>query len=551
VCQVTSLFLVCFRNRCVEVGLVMQVQKALLKLWKASCSHIHLEDSARDIEVALREVLSFERMLLRIVDVAHHQVYTVAEQPLKLPQNDHKKSLSKSQMGRMLRWSRSDQVLLSGRSSGGAPAALLPESIDQNTLAVPLCHSSIHAGLLLVGYPARPLSQGDIETIRLLAEPIAVAVSNHFQLHELASLREAAEAERGALLRRLGRTDLGEQIIGEASGLRTVMERVDLVASSDAPVMILGETGSGKELIARALHTRGSRSSGPFIRVNCGAIPSELVDSQLFGHEKGAFTGADQTRRGWFERADGGTLFLDEIGELPLEAQVRFLRVLQDGFVERVGSDAPVHVDVRVVAATHRDLAQMVSEGKFREDLWYRVAVFPILLPPLRERIDDIPELAAHFAERAAMRFGLSPVVPASEDISLLQSYRWPGNIRELGAVIDRAAILGNGKSLEIALALGLNKSVPKTAVDDGSADFSPKPHPSTSASIGRDSSEEFEDLSIDFVMRRHIERVLQKTLGKVEGPGGAAEILKINPHTLRARMRKLGIQWNRFRRCP
>jgi transcriptional regulator with GAF, ATPase, and Fis domain len=330
------------------------------------------------------------------------------------------------------------------------------------------------------------------------------------------------------------------------------MERVQLVAASDAPVIVLGETGAGKELIARALHTRGPRRDGPFIRVNCGAIPPELIDSQLFGHEKGAFTGAEQSRQGWFERANGGTLFLDEIGELPMEAQVRFLRVLQDGFIERVGSENPVHVDVRVVAATHRDLASMVAGGKFREDLWYRVAVFPILLPPLRERRSDIPELAFHFADRAAKRFGLSPVQPTARDIELLQSYHWPGNIRELGAVIDRAAILGDGKSLEVAAALGLGneRAHQISAPASQSNPVAPLALEADQREIQLASlrSDSHEDLSIDNAMRRHIEFVLEKSKGKIEGKGGAAELLAINPHTLRARMRKLKIKWNKFR---
>lgn len=527
------------------VGAKQQVtaDQALVKLWKASCTHIQLDESVRGIEESLRQVVVFQRMLLRIVDGVHHQIYSVAERPPCEPPNDHKKLLSDSQMAQVLRWCRGDRPLISGHKSSGMLSMLLPEATSENVLAIPLHHDSHHAALLLTIARGQIFGQDEIELIQRLSEPIAVAVSNHFQLHELASLREAAEAEKGALLRRLGRTDLGDQIIGETSGLKTVMDRVNLVASSDAPVMILGETGSGKELIARALHTRGSRAGGPFIRVNCGAIPPELIDSQLFGHEKGAFTGADQSRRGWFERADGGTLFLDEIGELPLEAQVRFLRVLQDGFVERVGSDKPVHVDVRVVAATHRDLAYMVSVGKFREDLWYRVAVFPILLPPLRDRKDDIPELATHFAERAAIRFGLNPVTPTADDILLLQSYGWPGNIRELGAVIDRAAILGNGKSLEMALALGLNRSQSQPAPTNT---MFPPPH-GPAPQMNTPGAQE--DLSIDSVMRRHIERVLQSTLGKIEGPGGAAEILQINPHTLRARMRKLGIRWNSFRK--
>ena len=258
------------------------------------------------------------------------------------------------------------------------------------------------------------------------------------------------------------------------------------------------------------------------MRVNCGAIPHELIDSQLFGHEKGAFTGATECRQGWFERADGGTLLLDELGELPLAAQVRLLRVLQDGWLDRVGSQKPVSVDVRILAATHRDLPRMVAEGKFREDLWYRLAVFPIVIPSLREHREDIPELARHFAARAAARFGLYPVEPTEEDIGLLISYSWPGNIRELAAVIDRAAILGDGKQLEVAKSLGL-PSLPfeaKSALPEFSR-ASPK-------SIAAADIAPLED-----VVRRHIESALAAASGRIEGTRGAAQLLKINPHTL------------------
>jgi transcriptional regulator with GAF, ATPase, and Fis domain len=370
-----------------------------------------------------------------------------------------------------------------------------------------------------------------------LQEPMSVALDNDARLEELATLRDAAEAEKQSLLRRLGRSDSGDTIVGNASGLAQVMQRVDLVSRSEVPVLILGETGTGKELIARAIHNRSARHDGPILRVNCGAIPRELIDSQLFGHEKGAFTGANESRQGWFERADQGTLFLDEIGELPLDAQVRFLRVLQDGFVERVGGTAPIRVDVRVVAATHRDLAAMVQQGKFREDLWYRIAVFPILLPPLRERTEDIPALARHFAQRAAIRFGLAPVEPTEADFELLHSYHWPGNIRELGAVIDRAAILGNGDSLELAAALGV--AAPR-------GPYSATTDVVTGANVVQRPGQKI--ATLNEAMRAHIEAALRATRGRVEGARGAARVLGINPHTLRARMRKLGVNWAVFR---
>jgi transcriptional regulator with GAF, ATPase, and Fis domain len=271
------------------------------------------------------------------------------------------------------------------------------------------------------------------------------------------------------------------------------------------------------------------------MRVNCGAIPLDLIDSQLFGHERGAFTGAVETRQGWFERADGGTLLLDEVGELPLAAQVRLLRILQDGWLERVGGHQSINVDVRIVAATHRDLAAMVTEKKFREDLWYRIAVFPVHLPPLRARTEDISELARHFAQRAATRFVLSPVMPSAEDIALLMAYSWPGNIRELGAVIDRAAILGDGKRLEVAQALGITTS--QTAVWGEGDPQRPAPV-STRVPLQ----------TLDAAMKQHIEGVLALTKGRIEGKRGAAARLEINPHTLRARMRKLKIDWTKFR---
>jgi hydrogenase-4 transcriptional activator len=258
----------------------------------------------------------------------------------------------------------------------------------------------------------------------------------------------------------------------------------------------------------------------------------------LFGHEKGSFTGAGDLRQGWFERADGGTLFLDEIGELPLPAQVRLLRVLQEHQFERVGGQQAINVDVRIVAATHRDLAMMVKSGAFREDLWYRINVFPILLPPLRERTEDIPALAQHFAHRAANRFGLAYVEPSAADLKVLMSYPWPGNIRELGAVIDRAAILGNGKTLEIVAALGAGGPVmvvpPTVAMDQQPDGIGLMP------TVGL--------ATLDAAMKAHIERALMATRGRVEGNRGAAKILGINPHTLRARMRKLGIKWDEYR---
>jgi transcriptional regulator with GAF, ATPase, and Fis domain len=298
-------------------------------------------------------------------------------------------------------------------------------------------------------------------------------------------------------------------------------------------VLIFGETGTGKEVVARAVHAQSRRHRGPMVRVNCGALTPGLVDSELFGHERGSFTGAVATRQGWFERADGGTLFLDEIGELSLDAQVRLLRILQDGTFERVGGTRPLTVDVRVVAATHRDLQEMVAARQFREDLWYRIGVFPIRLPPLRERLEDVPAMAAHFARRAGNRLGGAPLVPSASDIELMLAYSWPGNVRELAAVIERAAILGGGRELRIAAALGVTNNVARPGVPAGDDRARPAAAPVE---------------PLDAAMRRHIEGALRVTGGRIEGARGAATVLRINPHTLRARMKKLGVDWAQFR---
>jgi transcriptional regulator with GAF, ATPase, and Fis domain len=324
-----------------------------------------------------------------------------------------------------------------------------------------------------------------------------------------------------------------ERLIGGDTGLAAVMARARMVSRSDVPVLLFGETGTGKEIVARAIHEHSTFRAGPFRRVNCGAIPSELIDSELFGHEQGAFTGAVARRRGWFEQADGGTLFLDEVGELELAAQVRLLRVVQEGELVRVGGERPIRVNVRIVAATHRDLPVMVETRTFREDLYYRLSVFPIVIPPLRDRPSDIRAFADYFAERAANRFGLRFVPVSDDDVRVLAEYRWPGNVREMAAVMDRAVLIGQGRALNVAAALG--SQGPRTS--------SPPPASADASPTGIE--------PLDVVTRRHIESALSKTHGRVEGPHGAARLLRINPHTLRARMRKLKINWRGFRVAP
>ncbi|MDX1962679.1 MAG: sigma 54-interacting transcriptional regulator [Pirellulales bacterium] len=520
-----------------------------LSVWREVCRHLEIATSTATIAGLLRPLVPLDLLFVRRFLPNGNSLQTVAygshdgssmREIADIP-------ISPTRYKRLLTWAANGKPLQNRSRIAAGDIALLAGPVEGDLLVGPLVGAEGPIGILGLHCAAFGiLTPEQVEIFSSLLEPFSAALENDQRLHELATLREAAEADRRSLLTRLGRTETGETIVGAEVGLRHVMERVDLVSQSDVPVMILGETGTGKEVVSRAIHNRSKRHSAPFIRVNCGAIPAELIDSQLFGHERGSFTGAADTRKGWFERADGGTLFLDEIGELPLPAQVRLLRVLQDGFIERVGGQQPLRVDVRIIAATHRDLPEMVKEGTFREDLWYRIAVFPILLPPLRERREDIPLLARHFAERAAKRFGLPFVEPSPHDLNILRQYVWPGNIRELGAVIDRAAILGDGKSLEVAKALG-NEATPS----GGSRSLSTlkelrEPNPVTSLSTAYESGGGF--ATLDQALRSHIERALQATRGKIEGPHGAAKLLDINPHTLRAKMRKLKLKWSDYR---
>ena len=434
------------------------------------------------------------------------------------------------------------------------PAAVWPGARDGDgpVLAVPVPGQPGAAAVLLVILrPAAATTQAAQAAGLALAGPLAAALENDRRLRELQALRRAAEADRASLLTRLGRSRLDDAVVGADGGLAAVMQRVEMVAGSDLPVLILGETGSGKEVVARAVHARSRRAGGPFTRVNCGAIAPELVDSELFGHEKGAFTGAVARRRGWFEQSDRGTLLLDEVADLPKAAQVRLLRVLQDGIVTRVGGEAPVQVDVRVIAATNADLPGLVQRGAFRADLWYRLAVFPLVLPPLRERTQDIPALVAMLVQRASRHFGLRPPAATATDLALLASYDWPGNVRELGSVIDRAVILGGGRRLEVAKALGTAgaQGVPATAF----APAESAPAPTGLAPAQAESPAPLHGAApgiatLDEAMARHIRAALAAAQGRIEGPYGAARLLRINPHTLRARMRKLGIDWRSYR---
>jgi transcriptional regulator with GAF, ATPase, and Fis domain len=517
-------------------------------VWKEACRHIEIAVSTTAIATILEDRLPLRAILVAQADAARRTIETIAIGSPKanyVPRSNTA-ALSPTAWRKLTAWLRAGHV---SRQSDQAVAdwigGFATTGGGSDMITGPLGPDGI---LILVSRPGTSFASTDDQLIAQLLEPFAAALESDRRLHELRALREAAEADRRTLLSRLGRQAVNEDVVGARTGLKQVMERVQLVAESDIPVLILGETGTGKEVVSRAIHARSKRADGPFIRVNCGAIPSELIDSQLFGHEKGSFTGASDQHQGWFERADRGTLFLDEIGELPLPAQVRLLRVLQDHQIERVGGRTPIHVDVRIVAATHRDLAAMAKDRSFREDLWYRINVFPILLPTLRERVDDIPDLVEHFVQRAAVRFGLPPVVASPSDLRLLTDYHWPGNIRELNAVIDRAVILGGGRHLDVATALGLGRAAPPPIPPDVTM-YEVIPESSFAAETPTPRRPaEGKILPLAAAMRQHIERALAATRGRVEGPRGAAALLQINPHTLRARMRKLGVDPEPYR---
>jgi transcriptional regulator with GAF, ATPase, and Fis domain len=358
----------------------------------------------------------------------------------------------------------------------------------------------------------------------LINEPAAVALANSRRYLELMQLKELLADDSKYFQNEL-RRGFSEAIVGAEFGLKGVMERVLKVARLSNPVMLCGETGTGKELIANAIHNFSPWNNGPLIKVNCGAIPDSLIDSELFGHEKGAFTGAVSQTRGRFERAHGGTIFLDEVSELPLHAQVRLLRVVQEKEIERVGGTQPIKIDLRIISATNRDLRKMMEQGLFRDDLYYRLCVFPIYIPPLRERKVDIPALVEHYMRRKVKEIGLN-FMPRllSGTMEKLVEYAWPGNVRELSNAVERAVIIHGGESLSYEHIVGFQ------ANRDEQNEYGP----------------EETDVTLKSVESQHIRWALEKAGGRVEGEKGAAALLGIHPATLRSRMRKLGIPFGK-----
>lgn len=369
--------------------------------------------------------------------------------------------------------------------------------------------------------------------MRIFADNIAVAIANDRAFEEIERLRAHLELENSYLREEVREAKALGDIIGHAESVRQLLRQIDMVAPTDATVLILGESGTGKELVAHEVHKRSRRSGQPLIRVNCASVPRDLYESEFFGHARGSFTGAIKDRAGRFEAADGGTLLLDEVGEIPFELQSKFLRVLQERQYERVGEERTRRADVRIIAATNRDLKKEVEEGRFRQDLYYRLNVFPFHVPPLRDRREDIPLLAAHFLEQAAHRLNL-PLPKLSEaHARQLQGYDWPGNVRELQNIAERALILAQHGPLHFDLPapeIQLRPSVPSRNGDTNGGSTGPEPSILT-------------ELEFRVIERQNILAALGKAAWKIHGEGGAAQLLALKPTTLISRIKKLGLK--------
>lgn len=393
----------------------------------------------------------------------------------------------------------------------------------------PLIHRGEVLGVLAV-FARQPIASECMGWLRMIADHAAAAINTARAFDEIDTLRKRLELENEYLREEVKGVGVFGELIGQSPALEAIAQQIDLVASTDSTVLILGESGTGKELVAREIHRRSKRSGRPLIKVNCAAVPRELYESEFFGHAKGAFTGALRDRIGRFELADGGTLFLDEVGEIPLELQAKLLRVLQEGELERVGEEQTRRVNVRLVAATNRDLRREAEAGQFRQDLYYRLSVFPVELPPLRRRKEDIPLLAEHFLELSTRRAGKLKLPLTLAAVQRLQQYDWPGNVRELQHVIERAIITSTGIRLNIELPVNDKTTRP--------------PEPTDTDSVVRS------DAQIRQIEADNIRAALKVAKGKVSGPGGAAQLLGMKPTTLASRIKSLEIVLS-YNRAP
>jgi formate hydrogenlyase transcriptional activator len=491
--------------------------RLLLEVNNALVSTLDLRELLKKIADCLRRVIRHDYTALALHDPARGEMRLTA---LDFPEG---KGLIQEEMTVPLQGSAGGEVFVTRKpllvdllniGRFDAPIARLAEAEGLKCFCIlPLFTSTRELGILAVGaLAADAFQQDDVDLLAQTANQIAIAVENALAYREIAELKNKLAEEKLYLEEEIRTEHNFEEVIGESAALKRALSAVETVAPTDSTVLILGETGTGKEMVARAIHDLSRRRDGTFVKINCAAIPTGLLESELFGHEKGAFTGAIAQKIGRFELAHHGTLFLDEVGDIPLELQPKLLRVLQEKEFERLGGNRTFRVDVRVVAATNRNLGQMVEEGQFRRDLYYRLNVFPILIPPLRERGNDIPLLVRYFVQKYARQMDRRIETISGEVMDALARYHWPGNVRELQNLIERAVILSPGPDLRVPLAELKQRSEGSSIVTLEAAD------------------------------REHIVRVLRETHGVVGGPRGAAARLGLKRTTLQSKMRRLGI---------
>jgi formate hydrogenlyase transcriptional activator len=496
-------------------------RRMLLEINNAVTTQLSRDALWSAIAAAVRRIVPFDRLALAQYDTEEHRLrivtydgpyqrqdYTPVGRELRL--DDSPAGLAFTGQKYILRRDLEIERLTSSEERAYSHGF-------RSLCALPLVVRGVSIGAITMGSLQRAqYSEADAELLMEVANQIAIAVDNMRAYEEIRALKARFEAEAVYLQEEIKTEHNFEEIIGQSKPVRELLRKLEQVALTDATVLIRGETGTGKELLARAVHDRSRRKARPLVKVNCGAIPAGLVESELFGHEKGAFTGATQRRVGRFELADGGTIFLDEVTELPVDTQVKLLRVLQEGDFERVGSSQTIKVNVRVIAATNRNLQEAVRNGSFRADLYYRLNVFPLEVPALRERPEDIPLLVNFFLSRFSKGLGKDVHGVSQRSMQSLSRYSWPGNIRELQNIIERAVVLAKGPVVQVDES---TLRADETAGDGPLID------------------------TLESVERRHIARALGETRWVIHGKKGAAELLGINPSTLRSRMEKLGIK--------
>ena len=494
-------------------------RRSILEINNAIVTKLTRDEVFRAICDALAQVVPYDRIALSLYDAETNSVRLVAyEGPLRTDYspvgNVH--DLDDSHIGWVFKEQRPllRHDLETERHFSSEYRAF--KNGFRSLCALPLIIRGRSIGALTVASRTnRRYEQSDADFLMEVANQVALAIDNMKSYEEIVALKAKVEAENVYLQEEIKTEHNFEEIIGQSQPVRQLLRKLEQVAPTEATVLIQGETGTGKELLARAVHDSSRRKDRALVKVNCGSIPSGLVESELFGHEKGAFTGATQRRIGRFELANGGTIFLDEVAELPMDTQVKLLRVLQEGEFERVGSSETIKVDVRVIAATNRDPKEIVANGTFRSDLFYRLNVFPLEVPPLRDRKGDIPLLVNFFLSKFGKKLGKELHGVSQKAMESLTNYSWPGNVRELQNVVERAVILASGPIVHVDDSmLQSDGAVQGSAVD-----------------------------TLENMERNHIIRALSKTNWVIHGKKGAAEILGINSSTLRSRMDKLGIK--------